>query len=94
MASPLKHPRNVVGPAVARLRIKGALSQAELAGRCQRSGWDVSRSVIASIEGRARWVGDFEVVILAKLLGVAPADLLPDKVAWDELKLRDFSPRR
>ena len=70
------------------------MSQSELAARCQRSGWDVSRSVIAAIEGRVRWVADFEVLILGKILEIPPASLLPEKVGWAELRLRHFSPRR
>ena len=33
---------------------------------CQRVGWDIDRNTIAKIEGRLRWVGDFELVYLAK----------------------------
>lgn len=94
MASPQKHPRNIIGRTVARYRDKLGISQPELAARCQRSGWDVTRSIIAAIEGRSRWVGDFEVVMLARVLGVEPADLLANRVQWKELKLQDFSPRR
>jgi hypothetical protein len=42
------------------------LSQAALAAVWQRVGWDIDRNTIAKIEGRLRWVGDFELVYLAK----------------------------
>lgn len=90
MASPLKHPRNIVGLSVARHRQRLNWSQTELAVHCQIIGWPVSRSIIAAIEGQARWVGDFEVVILARVLRVKPADLLPGKIDWEKLKLPTF----
>ena len=46
--------------------------------KCQLIGWDVSRDIIARIEGRVRWVGDFELVALAKALDVGITELYPD----------------
>ena len=40
-------------------------------------GWDVSRDTIAKIEGQTRWVGDGELVHLARSLGVALEALFP-----------------
>jgi len=88
------HPRNVIGPTIARLRSARGMSQAQLAAHCQRSGWDVSRSVIAAIEGRARWVGDFEAAILAQILACELADLFPKKIDWAELNLPYLQIRR
>lgn len=73
---PQKKAKNVIGPQVRRLRNRGGLSQAGLAAACQRTGWDISRDTIAKIEGGARWVGDFEVLSLAKVLQVSPNQLL------------------
>jgi predicted transcriptional regulator len=64
-----KKPRNICGPKVRRIRVNLGLSQPELAAKCQRAGWDVSRDIIARIEGQTRWVADFELVKLAKILG-------------------------
>jgi transcriptional regulator with XRE-family HTH domain len=69
--------RNVVGPLVQRHRTARGWSQQLLAARCQLAGWDVSRSIVAAIEGRVRWVGDWEVILLAEILGVQIADLYP-----------------
>ena len=33
-------------------------------------GWDIGRDTIAKIEGQTRWVGDAELVHLARSLGV------------------------
>jgi transcriptional regulator with XRE-family HTH domain len=40
-------------------------SQEQFAASCQLAGWDVSRGVIARIEGGVRWVADLEVLELA-----------------------------
>lgn len=65
-----KASKNIVGPQVRRLRSDAGLSQADLAARCQRSGWDIDRFTIARIEGGTRWVGDVEVLELARALKV------------------------
>lgn len=71
--------KNVCGPLVARYRNSEGWSQAELATKCQLSGWDVSRDIIARIEGQVRWVGDYELAYLARVLGVSILDLLPQE---------------
>lgn len=60
--------KNVVGEQVRRIRYHYGLSQEELAARCQRQGWDIDRFTIARIEAGSRWVGDFEVIELARAL--------------------------
>jgi transcriptional regulator with XRE-family HTH domain len=70
--------KNIFGPQVRRLRVAANLSQAVLAAICQRIGWDIDRNTIAKIEGRMRWVGDFELLYLAKALKCGLADLLGD----------------
>ena len=70
--------KNVCGPQIARFRYDQGLSQNELATKCQLIGWDVSRDIIARIEGRVRWVGDFELVALSKALGIGITELYPD----------------
>lgn len=61
-------------------------SQSELAAKCQLAGWDISRDVVATIEGQSRWVGDFELIWIARILDVPLSDLIPDAVDWDALK--------
>jgi hypothetical protein len=60
--------KNIVGPQVRRLRVAANLSQAALAAACQRIGWDIDRNTVAKIEGRLRWVGDFELLHLSSVL--------------------------
>jgi transcriptional regulator with XRE-family HTH domain len=67
--------KNIVGPQVRRLRVAANLSQAALAAACQRIGWDIDRNTIAKIEGRLRWVGDFELIHLAKVFKCRLGDL-------------------
>ena len=73
----MEAPRNIIGPQVMRIRDSRKLSQSDLATACQVAGWDVSRGVIARIEGGVRWVADWEVLELAKVLKVAVPDLYP-----------------
>lgn len=73
--------RNISGKAVRRHRDKLSLSQPKLALKCQLLGWDASRDTIAAIEDGSRVVKDVEAAILAKVLGVSVADLIPSR--WD-----------
>ncbi len=82
----MKGARNLAGPILRKLRVAQGLSQAELAARCQRYGWDASREMINHIEMRVRVLREYEVVALAKALGVSPARLLPhEKEAFRRL---------
>lgn len=74
--------RNISGTAVRRYRDKRELSQPQLALKCQLLGWDASRDTIAAIEDGTRIVKDIEAAILAKVLGVAVGQLIPE--TWDE----------
>lgn len=73
----MEEPRNIIGPQVMKIRSQRNQSQAELAVACQLAGYDVSRGVIARIEGGVRWVADWELLELAKVLKVKLADLYP-----------------
>lgn len=56
------------------------------------AGWDVSRGIIAGIEGKMRCVSDYEVMILAAVLGVGIPELYPEpgKTDWAALGLGDY----
>jgi transcriptional regulator with XRE-family HTH domain len=77
--SHMKTVRNLIGPKVRMLRNQQGLSQAKLAAKCQMAGWDVSRDMIAAIEGQVRRVTEIELVGLAKILNVCGDSLLPDQ---------------
>ena len=72
----MNHPRNIVGPVVRELREKRQLTQPQLVAKLNLLGWDVSRETLAKIEARIRWVADFEVLKLAKALGIEGPELL------------------
>lgn len=73
--------RNLVGPLVRKLRTERNLSQEELASKCQAAGWDISRDIVAAIEGQVRCVTESEIVLLAVVLSIEPGQLLPSKKA-------------
>jgi transcriptional regulator with XRE-family HTH domain len=67
----------MVGPQIRRIRGESNLTQIALAERCQRLGWDISRDTLAKIEAQSRWVADFELAFLARVLSVSPEALFP-----------------
>lgn len=73
--SSTQNSRNILGDRVreARMRFKPALSQDDLAGRLAKQGIVLDRSAISRIEGRARYVMDYEIKALAKSLKVSVA---------------------
>ena len=72
-------PRNIVGPQAMRLRCAKGWSQEQMATACQVAGWDVSRGVIARIEGGVRWVSDFDLIQLASILKAPLGSLYPEE---------------
>lgn len=68
--------KNIAGREVQRRRLLRNMSQNELATACQLAGWDVSRGTLAKIESGLRCVSDVEVVLLAKVIGCNPGELL------------------
>jgi transcriptional regulator with XRE-family HTH domain len=83
----MEAPRNIVGPQVIAIRNQLGWSQSKLASVCQLQGWDISRGVIARIEGQVKWVCDTELLSLAKALKVPVPELFPKRVQ------RAFKPR-
>jgi hypothetical protein len=59
--------------------VAGGVNQPILAARCGALGWDVSREILAQVESRFRYVTDWELVVLARALGVSVEDLIPAK---------------
>ena len=62
--------KNIVGPTVRRLRSEAGMTQPMLAAKCGVLGWDLSREVLAQIESQFRYITDWELVVLARSLGV------------------------
>lgn len=70
-------PANIVGPQIRKARYQLSLSQEQLAARCQLLGLDFSRSTLAQVETRVRFVSDEELLILSAVLSVTVDDLFP-----------------
>jgi transcriptional regulator with XRE-family HTH domain len=67
---------NAIGLNLRRLRQARDLTQEDLAGRCQRGGWDIDRVIIAKIESRLRAVTDWELIKLCEVVGVSSSEIL------------------
>lgn len=72
---------NIVGERVrqARLRRNPPLTQDQLSGQLAKIGVAIDRAGISKIEIGARFVVDFEVKALAKVLGMSVGWLLDEK---------------
>lgn len=75
-----RFPANIVGPQIRKARYEAGLSQEQLATRCQLAGLDISRSTLAQIETRVRFVCDEELLVIATVLGVSTEGLFPSEL--------------
>ena len=73
--------KNIIGRRVAEARqvSEPALTQDALSGRLARLGIQIDRAAVAKIENGHRYVLDYELKALAKVLGVDVSWLLGDK---------------
>lgn len=69
---------NIIGPKVRQLRKENNLSQAALAKKLQLDGYEFSSLTILRIENGSRFVPDYEVRAISKVLGVSYEDLLDE----------------
>lgn len=67
--------QNLVGSTIRKIRYQRGMTQAMLAARCNRAGWDIGENTIAKIEAQIRCITDKEIVFLAKVLNVKIQDL-------------------
>jgi transcriptional regulator with XRE-family HTH domain len=70
--------KNIVGARVRALRVQNKLTQKALASKLQLTGHDFTDLTILRIENGTRFVPDYEVKALARVLGVSYSDLLDD----------------
>lgn len=68
---------NVVGPLVRALRQQRGCTQEQLAAQCQVRGLNLTRSTLAKIEARVRFIKACELFIIAKVLNVPMEDFYP-----------------
>jgi ribosome-binding protein aMBF1 (putative translation factor) len=69
---------NLVGPQVRKLRYNRCWSQSKLAVQLQLKGLDVSREVIAQIEGQYHCVNDKDLPYFARVFEVGLTELFPN----------------
>ena len=69
---------NLVGPQVRKLRYNRCWSQSKLAIQLQLKGLDVSREVIAQIEGQYHCVNDEDLPYFARVFEVGLTELFPN----------------
>jgi transcriptional regulator with XRE-family HTH domain len=69
--------RNIAGPIIRRFRNAREWTQAELAAKLQLTGLDLDRADVAKIESQLRSIYDFELFLLAEVLGVQAEALNP-----------------
>ena len=68
--------KNCCGGRVREARRKMNVSQTDLAARLQVAGVIMERDSVSRLESGTRFVADYEVVALSKILNVSPAWLL------------------
>ena len=76
-AKPKRRFRNIAGPVIRRLRNARGWTQAEFAAKVQITGLDLDRADIGKIESQLRSLYDYELFLLAGVLGVTAAELNP-----------------
>jgi transcriptional regulator with XRE-family HTH domain len=72
--------KNIVGSKVAAIRKERGIKQKDFLARLQVLGMDISATGLSRLEGQYRLVHDFEVVVLAKALGMSVGELLGESV--------------
>ena len=68
--------KNICGERVKEARRKAGLSQENLAAKLQLEGVIIERDSVSRIEIGTRFVADYELATLCKILNVTPAYLL------------------
>ena len=68
---------NLVGQRIRTIRMEKHWTQNRLAKELQSAGLNKSRVAVARIEAQMVHVYDFQLLYIAKVLGVAPLDLFP-----------------
>ena len=68
--------KNICGDRIKEARRAAGLSQEMLAARLQTEGVNIERDSVSRIEIGTRFVADYELLILSRILGVTPEYLL------------------
>ena len=68
--------KNICGDRVKEVRKRFGITQTELAARLQTEGVNIERDSVSRIEIGTRFVADYELVVLCKILNVSSDYLL------------------
>ena len=68
--------KNIIGVKVVAIRKDRGIKQKDFLAQLQVLGMDISATSLSRLEGQYRLVQDYEVVIIAKALGVDVKELL------------------
>jgi len=68
--------KNIVGSKVVAIRTERGIKQKDFLAQLQVLGMDISATSLSRLEGQYRLVQDFEIIVLAKALGIEYKDLL------------------
>jgi len=68
--------KNIIGSKVVAIRKAKHIKQKDFLAKLQTMGMDISATSLSRLEGQHRLVQDYEVVILAKALGISVEELL------------------
>lgn len=83
--------RNISGPGIRRRRMARKLSQEQLAAKLQLAGLHhLDRVAVAKIESRIRSVFDWELSVIAGVLGTSAEEIAADAGAWRDQDLPDL----
>ena len=71
--------KNICGKKVREIRKKNDITQDELAARLQVEGVNIERDSISRLEKGTRFVADYELMVLAKVLDVKIEELVSNE---------------
>ncbi len=71
-------PRNIIGKKISQIRKKKGVTQEDLAARLNVQGINIDRPMISKIENQTREILDFEILGVAKALGVSIEELFKE----------------
>jgi len=71
--------KNIVGTKVVKMRLERGIKQKDFLAQLQVLGMDISATSLSRLEGQYRLVQDFEVVVLARALGIGVGELLGEE---------------
>ncbi len=74
----LVEPRNIIGKKISQIRKKKGITQEDLAARLNVQGINIDRPMISKIENQSREILDFEILGIAKALGITIEELFKE----------------